>query len=157
MPLFVADYTAAAGCFLPVMRIIVAPCCAVSVGMDFYTATGVAFCIGSSSVVMCCKILLISTDTFMPMVFPVTFPFVAIAVNMSCTEVAAHIATIVGDVIVKTNLEKTEAQNVVAAVVFDYRGFDTMGESFILLTAIAGSYVILSSSHSGKGKKKGGK
>ena len=36
------------------------------------------------------------------------------------------------------------AQNNVAAVVFDYRGFDTLGESFILLTAIAGSFVILS-------------
>lgn len=63
----------------------------------------------------------------------------------------------IADVIVGTNLEKTMAANNVAAVVFDYRGFDTMGESFILLTAIAGSYVILSSSHSGKGKKKGGK
>ncbi len=63
----------------------------------------------------------------------------------------------IADVIVGTNLEKTMAANNVAAVVFDFRGFDTMGESFILLTAIAGSYVILSSSHSGKGKKKGGK
>ena len=33
--------------------------------------------------------------------------------------------------------------NNVAAIVFDYRGYDTMGESFILLTAIAGSYIIL--------------
>ncbi len=63
----------------------------------------------------------------------------------------------IADVIVGSNLEKTMAVNNVAAVVFDFRGFDTMGESFILLTAIAGSYVILSSSHSGKGKKKGGK
>ena len=49
----------------------------------------------------------------------------------------------VSDIIVKTDLERTGAANVVSAVVFDYRGFDTMGESFILLTAIAGSYVIL--------------
>ena len=62
----------------------------------------------------------------------------------------------IADIIVGTNLEKTMAVNNVAAVVFDYRGFDTIGESFILLTAIAGSYVILSSSHShGKGKKGG--
>ena len=47
------------------------------------------------------------------------------------------------DVIVKENLEKTMAANNVAAVVFDFRGFDTIGESFILLTAIAGTYVIL--------------
>ena len=65
----------------------------------------------------------------------------------------------IADVIVSTNLEKTMAVNNVAAVVFDFRGFDTIGESFILLTAIAGSYVILSSSHHSEGKKgkKGGK
>ena len=62
----------------------------------------------------------------------------------------------IADVIVSTNLEQTMATNNVAAVVFDFRGFDTIGESFILLTAIAGSYVILSSGHShGKGKKGG--
>lgn len=62
----------------------------------------------------------------------------------------------IADVIVSTNLEQTMAANNVAAVVFDFRGFDTIGESFILLTAIAGSYVILSSGHShGKGKKGG--
>ncbi|MBR5543323.1 MAG: hypothetical protein IKU65_04435 [Oscillospiraceae bacterium] len=50
----------------------------------------------------------------------------------------------VADVIVSENLEKTMAANNVAAVVFDFRGYDTLGESFILLTAIAGSFVILS-------------
>lgn len=58
-------------------------------------------------------------------------------------------------VIIEENLEKTRAANNVAAVVFDFRGFDTLGESFILLTAIAGSYVILSRkkgpAHGGKG------
>jgi len=49
----------------------------------------------------------------------------------------------VADVIVSTNLEQTKAQNNVAAVVFDYRGFDTIGESFILLCAISGAHVIL--------------
>lgn len=43
----------------------------------------------------------------------------------------------------------TNAVNNVAAVVFDFRGYDTLGESFILLTAIAGTFVILS-----KNKKK---
>jgi len=47
-------------------------------------------------------------------------------------------------IIIEENLEKTQAANNVAAVVFDFRGFDTLGESFILLTAIAGSFVILS-------------
>lgn len=56
----------------------------------------------------------------------------------------------IADVIVKQNLEKTMAQNNVAAVVFDFRGYDTLGESFILLTAIAGAYVILSKSKKSK-------
>lgn len=61
----------------------------------------------------------------------------------------------ISDIIVKTNLEKTMAANNVAAVVFDYRGFDTIGESFILLTAIAGSFVILGTTlHAKKGGKK---
>ena len=48
-------------------------------------------------------------------------------------------------------LEKGMAANSVAAVVFDFRGYDTLGESFILLTAIAGSFVILSRvKHKGK-------
>ena len=49
----------------------------------------------------------------------------------------------VAAVIVNTDLSQTRAVNNVAAVVFDYRGYDTMGESFILLTAIAGSFIIL--------------
>lgn len=50
----------------------------------------------------------------------------------------------IAEVIVKENLDKTHAVNDVASIVFDFRGFDTLGESFILLTAIAGSFVILS-------------
>lgn len=47
------------------------------------------------------------------------------------------------EIIVKQNLEKTRSENVVASVVFNFRGYDTMGESFVLLTAIVGSLVIL--------------
>ena len=61
----------------------------------------------------------------------------------------------VADVIVAENLDKTMAANDVASVVFDFRGFDTLGESFILLTAIAGSFVILSV-HKKKKKEKEG-
>ena len=56
----------------------------------------------------------------------------------------------IADDIVARNLNETKAANNVAAVVFDFRGFDTLGESFILLTAIAGSFVILSKSHKKK-------
>ena len=51
--------------------------------------------------------------------------------------------------IVQQNLEKTYAVNDVTSIVFDFRGYDTMGEAFILITAVAGTIVILAS-----GKKK---
>ena len=54
-------------------------------------------------------------------------------------------------IMVNENLEKTAADNVVFSVVFNFRGYDTMGESFILIAAIAGSLVILrKAAHSGK-------
>lgn len=46
-------------------------------------------------------------------------------------------------IIVNENLEKTAADNVVFSVVFNFRGYDTLGESFILIGAITGSLVIL--------------
>ena len=56
----------------------------------------------------------------------------------------------IAEIIVDENLEKTMAANNVAAVVFDFRGFDTLGESFILLTAIAGSFIILANTRKPK-------
>ena len=61
----------------------------------------------------------------------------------------------IAEVIVDENLEMTRAANNVAAVVFDFRGFDTLGESFILLTAIAGSYLILANTRRPKEEKGG--
>jgi len=57
----------------------------------------------------------------------------------------------VASIMVKEDLDKTRSQNAVTAIVFDYRGYDTMGESFILLTAISGSMAILRTA-----KRKGG-
>ena len=45
--------------------------------------------------------------------------------------------------IVQQNLDKTHAVNDVTSIVFDFRGYDTMGEAFILITAVAGTMVIL--------------
>ncbi len=53
--------------------------------------------------------------------------------------------------IVQQNLSKTHALNDVTSIVFDFRGYDTMGEAFILITAVAGAVVILYTR-----KKKGG-
>ncbi len=41
--------------------------------------------------------------------------------------------------------EEAGVQNVVAAVITDYRGFDTLGELTVLLTAIAGLLAVLRS------------
>lgn len=49
----------------------------------------------------------------------------------------------VAAVMVDENNEKTAASNVVYSVVFNYRGYDTLGESFILIGAIAGTTAIL--------------
>ncbi len=45
--------------------------------------------------------------------------------------------------IVRQNLDRTHAVNDVTSIVFDFRGYDTMGEAFILITAVAGTCVIL--------------
>ena len=45
--------------------------------------------------------------------------------------------------IVNQNLKNARAVNDVTSIVFDFRGYDTMGEAFILITAVAGSAVIL--------------
>ena len=53
------------------------------------------------------------------------------------------IATGAADAIVQENLAETRAVNDVTSIVFDFRGYDTMGEAFILVTAVTGSAVIL--------------
>jgi len=49
----------------------------------------------------------------------------------------------VADIIVKDTISKTHALNAVTAIVFDFRGYDTLGESFVLCTAVTGVAVIL--------------
>ena len=47
------------------------------------------------------------------------------------------------DAIVQQNLANSHAVNDVTSIIFDFRGYDTMGEAFILITAVTGSAVIL--------------
>ena len=56
--------------------------------------------------------------------------------------------------IVQQNLARTRAVNDVTSIVFDFRGYDTMGEAFILITAVAGSAVILFTKKTGKEEEK---
>lgn len=46
-------------------------------------------------------------------------------------------------VIVQQNLAKTHAVNDVTSIVFDFRGYDTMGEAFIMMLTISGVIVLL--------------
>ena len=57
--------------------------------------------------------------------------------------------------IVQQNLAKSHAVNDVTSIVFDFRGYDTMGEAFILITAVAGSAVILFTKKAKEEKKDG--
>lgn len=52
--------------------------------------------------------------------------------------------------IIQQDLDKTHAVNDVTSIVFDFRGYDTMGEAFILITAVAGATVILFTGKAGK-------
>lgn len=56
----------------------------------------------------------------------------------------------IADVIVKKNLDMTTAENVVFSIVFNFRGYDTMGECFVLVGAISGTAVILRKTKKGK-------
>jgi len=47
------------------------------------------------------------------------------------------------DYIIDNTQAETGANNGVTSVVFDYRGFDTLGEATVLFTAVAGVILIL--------------
>jgi multisubunit Na+/H+ antiporter MnhB subunit len=46
------------------------------------------------------------------------------------------------DYIIANTQEETGANNGVTSVVFDYRGFDTLGEATVLFTAVTGVIVL---------------
>ncbi|HEC94635.1 MAG TPA: hypothetical protein ENI45_01555 [Thermoplasmatales archaeon] len=47
------------------------------------------------------------------------------------------------DYIITHAQNETGANNAVTSVVFDYRGFDTLGEATVLFTAVAGVILVL--------------
>jgi multisubunit Na+/H+ antiporter MnhB subunit len=51
--------------------------------------------------------------------------------------------TYMDDYIIENAQQETGNNNVVASVVFDYRGFDTLGEATILFTAATGVLLLL--------------
>jgi multisubunit Na+/H+ antiporter MnhB subunit len=57
----------------------------------------------------------------------------------------------IANLMVEDTMEKTGAINAVTAIVFDFRGYDTLGESFVLFTAVSGATVILRKHKKAKG------
>lgn len=53
--------------------------------------------------------------------------------------------------IVDKTVQQTGAINTVTAIVFDFRGYDTLGEAFVLFTAVSGTAVILRKQKKAKG------
>jgi len=51
------------------------------------------------------------------------------------------------DYVIENTQEETGANNGVTSVVFDYRGFDTLGEATVLFTAVAGVIMIFRRLH----------
>ena len=49
----------------------------------------------------------------------------------------------VADEYIKTGLEKTGATNLVASIILDFRGYDTLGEATILFTAVIGVLAVI--------------
>lgn len=46
-------------------------------------------------------------------------------------------------IVIQETISKTSAINSVTAVVFDFRGYDTLGESIVLFTAVCGVSAVL--------------
>ena len=78
----------------------------------------------------------------------VAFTIVAVFFFFSCILInESHpfgkpVETDMDDNIITNTQEETGANNAVTSVVFDYRGFDTLGEATILFTAVAGVILV---------------
>jgi len=59
------------------------------------------------------------------------------------TAVFAEVPETASQTYVKQGLQKTGAANLVAAVILDFRAYDTLGEATVLFTSIIGATVIL--------------
>ncbi len=59
------------------------------------------------------------------------------------TPLTTKAANAASNTYIKEGLAKTGAANIVAAIILDYRGYDTLGEATVLFTSIIGATVIL--------------
>jgi multicomponent Na+:H+ antiporter subunit B len=68
---------------------------------------------------------------------------VALALAIARLPPSGHGASDYGDLLVGAAGDERHAADVVTAINFDYRGFDTLGEEFILFTSVMGVVLLL--------------
>lgn len=56
------------------------------------------------------------------------------------------------DYFIRNGQQETGSNNIVTAVVFDYRGFDTLGEASVLFAAATGVFLLFGREKKQKGK-----
>jgi len=71
------------------------------------------------------------------------FTLFLIAAAMSLRPFGEPVHTEMDDYFIGHAQEEASANNVVTSIVFDYRGFDTLGEATVLFTAVAGVLMAL--------------
>lgn len=59
------------------------------------------------------------------------------------------------DYFIKNSQKETATNNVVTAIIFDYRGFDTLGEATVMFTAIVGIAMLLFRKEKAKEEERG--
>ncbi len=71
-------------------------------------------------------------------VMSVAFAYVALSIPFGAPQ-----ASDMDDYFIAHGQEQTATNNVVTSIVFDFRGFDTLGEASVLFTAVMGVAVLL--------------
>lgn len=82
--------------------------------------------------------------------FVLIISFLYVGFNIAENQELGNAAQIILD----ETVSKTSAINSVTAVVFDFRGYDTLGESIVLFTAICGVSTVLRRTAKSKGADK---
>ncbi|WP_297069134.1 hydrogen gas-evolving membrane-bound hydrogenase subunit E [Thermococcus sp.] len=73
----------------------------------------------------------------------VGFAIILLAVSVSIRPFGKPTHTGMDSYFIEHAQKQVSANNVVTSIVFDYRGFDTLGEATVLFTAVAGAMMAL--------------
>ncbi|WP_052696182.1 hydrogen gas-evolving membrane-bound hydrogenase subunit E [Palaeococcus ferrophilus] len=73
----------------------------------------------------------------------VTFAIILLAVAVSLRPFGSPPHSEMDTYFIQHAQEEASANNVVTSIVFDYRGFDTLGEATVLFTAVSGVLMAL--------------